>query len=164
MATNTAPVVDDKKSKGGAPQTSTIHKEHEAGTDTFDVSEVKEHIKSQEALDEQALKAVEADVEGAKLKEPTPRVGADISMHLKSPQEEADNVVKTGTTISLGVTKEEYNEGQKEKVEVKKDWATLVYWGPKSLIAAVIRAGRLIKIAHSHAMKVVFGKSNKEAV
>jgi len=163
MATNTVPVVGDKKPKAPPTQSSSLHKEREVASDNFGVSEVKEHIKSQEALDEQALKAISGEIEGARLKEPTPKVGADISMHLKSPQEEADNVVKQGSTISVGVTQEEYEEGNKEKVEVKKDWTTLVYWGPKSLVAAVIRAGRLIKIAHTHALKVVFRKSNKEA-
>lgn len=162
MATNPVPVVDDKKTKTSPPQGSSVHKEKELASDKFGVSNVKEHIKSREAFDEQALKAIEGEIEGARLKEPTPKVGADISMHLKSPQEEADNVIKQGSAISVGLTQEEYDEGQKEKVEVKKDWTTLVYWGPKSLIAAVIRAGRLIKIAHSHTLKVVFRKQEKK--
>ncbi len=124
---------------------------------------MSETIKSQEAVDKHAIELVEEDILDAKARDAEPKIPGDVaSAGIKSPQVEAEKVLSDGPSIELPITQEEYETGNKEKINVKKDWTTLVYWGPKSLIGAVIRAGRLIKIAHTHAMKIVFRKTGKE--
>lgn len=75
-----------------------------------------------------------------------------------NPQQEADQVVAKGPSLDLPLSEEEYAKGQSEKLGGKSVDKSIV--GVSSLIALTMWVGRMIKLAHKHAMRVIFKKGN----
>ena len=110
-----------------------------------------------EAYDKQKLGEVEALIKEAKRAQVEPQIPADVEdAGVVHPQTEAEKVVQKGSTLELPVSEEAYNRGLHKKVVgavVNK-----VVVGVTSLAALAMWIGRLVKIAHKHAMRVVFKK------
>lgn len=79
---------------------------------------------------------------------------------VRSPQSDASEVVEKGSTIELPISEDEYKEAEKAKV-LGKSLANKEVIGISSLAALAMFIGRLIKIAHGHAKRLVFGKGDK---
>lgn len=88
-------------------------------------------------------------------------IPGDLKDVIASPQDEASDVLKKGSTIVLPISKASYERGLLEKDEGAVINKEIV--GTKSIIGAVTRAGRLIKMfAHSTVKKVMFKKGETE--
>ena len=118
---------------------------------------LSEVIRTSEAADEQAEKAIQSAISEARLARPEPKLAPDVAdSGVKVPQEQADEVVRSGTTINLPISEDEYKKGLHQKVAgvvVNK-----VVVGTSSFFALATWIGRLIKMAHKHTMKVIFRK------
>ncbi|KKS04273.1 hypothetical protein A2W70_03175 [Candidatus Curtissbacteria bacterium RIFCSPLOWO2_02_41_11] len=118
---------------------------------------LSEVIRTSEAADEQAEKAIQSAISEARLARPEPKLAPDVAdSGVKVPQEQADEVVRSGTTINLPISEDEYKKGLHQKVAgtiVNK-----VVVGTSSFFALATWVGRLIKMTHKHAMKVIFKK------
>ena len=118
---------------------------------------LSEVIRTSEAADEQAEKEIQSAISEARLARPEPKLPPDVAdSGVKVPQEQADEVVRSGTTINLPISEDEYKKGLHQKVAgtiVNK-----VVVGTSSFFALATWVGRLIKMTHKHAMKVIFKK------
>ena len=118
---------------------------------------ISEVIRTSEAADEQAEREIQSAISEARLARPEPKLAPDVAdSGVKVPQEQADEVVRSGTTINLPISEDEYKKGLHQKVAgvvVNK-----VVVGTSSFFALATWIGRLIKMAHKHTMKVIFRK------
>lgn len=133
---------------------------------------LSEIVSTSEAADEQAEKAVQeslAEIKKkhglehvGKLARPKPQIPADVyDAGVKSPQDDADAVVKQGTTLQVEVSEAKYKDALDEKVKAKTSREKVVF-GPRSVVALAIWVGKMIKLAHTHAMKIVFRRGNAD--
>src|SRR3989338_10586163 len=85
------------------PASGTLVKQQEpAALQKEETKILSEIIKSSEAADEQAEKAIQEAITEAKLAKPEPKLAPDVAdSGVKSPQQEADEVIIRGSTISL---------------------------------------------------------------
>ena len=145
------------------PASGTLVKEQEpAALQKEETKILSEIIKSSEAADEQAEKAIQEAITEAKLAKPEPKLAPDVAdSGVKSPQQEADEVIIRGSTISLPIEEEEYKKGLHQKVAGAV--ANKVVYGVSGLFALATWVGKVIKFAHKHAMKVVFRKGEGNA-
>lgn len=127
-----------------------------------DEAKVVAEIKSTAAaIDKEAWERVRADVPEAKQAFGEAELPPDLEdSGIVSPPIEADKVVSRGTTISLPISKKEYEKGQRERF-VGHASSGKSFVGVSSLIALSMWIGRLIKMAHKHAMRVVFRKGDE---
>ena len=141
------------------PVSGTLLKEQEAKTlgDKKEGEIVAEIKTTAEALDSQAIEAVRTSIKDAKLSMPEPKLAPDVAdSGVKVPQEQADEVIRSGTTINLPISEDKYKKGLHQKVTgvvVNK-----VVVGASSFFTLATWIGRLIKMAHKHTMKVIFRK------
>lgn len=109
------------------------------------------------AIDREALEKVREKIPDAKQAMPEVELAPEVEdAGVKSPQKEADNVVIRGSEVDLPISEAEYNQGKEIKVGGKSVDKSIV--GVSSFIALTMWIGRLIKMAHKHAMRVVFRK------
>ncbi len=156
MATQANPqTVDDKKKVTDGQVTSRgLAKEQESARKQ-EAKIVSEIIQTSREVDERAEKQIKAELTDAKLSTPEPTIPADVAESgVKSPDHEAEEVVKKGATIQVQITESEYKKGLHEKVGgIIKD---KVVTGISSIVGLVAWIGRMIKIGHNHTMKVIF--------
>ncbi len=145
--TNSAPV-----SGGGAG------KETESAISFEDEAKIVAEIQDRSAaIDKEALERVREKIPEAKQSMPEIELAQELeAAGVKSPQKEADTVVVRGAELDLPISEEEYKKDLSFKVGGKTVDKSIV--GVSSLIAFTMWIGRLIKMAHKHAMKVVFRK------
>ena len=79
---------------------------------------------------------------------------------VKIPEEDADKVIRDGTTLSLPVSEDAYKRGMHVKVggKVEGTVGNKIVVGVSGIGALALWIGRLLKMAHKHAMKVIFRK------
>lgn len=123
------------------------------------ISEIKS---VSEAQDKEALEKVLSTVPEAKAAVFDPELSPEVKeMGVVNPTEEANDVVRQGSTLNLNFSENEYQEGKKTKVVGSVSDKSII--GVSSLAALGIMIGRLIKMAHKHAMKIVFRSSVAKA-
>lgn len=115
-----------------------------------------------EAQDKQALEKLRGSMKEVKQAAPEPELSPDVEdAGVHSPQNKANEVIEKGSTLEIPVSEEVYGEAKKTKVGGKVFNKAVV--GVSSLAAVAIWAGRIIKMAHKHAKKIVFRKGEKNA-
>ena len=146
---------DDNQSTQDYSQ-GTLAKEKEPKSGSKQESEIlSEIIKSSEAADKQAERALQVEIAEARLSQPEPELPPDISdSGVKVIQTEADNVVIDGSSLNLPISEEEYHRGLHQKVASAVVDKVVV--GASSMLGLALWVGRMMKIAHKHAVKVVF--------
>lgn len=157
MSDSTNPPVNDSPVSGDDGDTKgasgSLTKEHESGGSEEKILE--EIIKTSEAVDDQAERQVSEAISEARQARPEPKIPQDLAdAGVKAPLQEAEEVIKKGPTIKLPITEESYQKGLHQKIVGAVVNNTVV--GVSSLFALAAWVGRMIKIAHKHAMKVVF--------
>lgn len=120
------------------------------------LKEVQEREKT--AAKEAEEKVQEALGEEARLKEPEVKLPPDVKdAGVVSPESDASEMLEKGSTIELPVSEEEYEKGEHVKISAKVNEKKEVF-GVASIAALAMFVGRLIKMAHHHAKKIVFRK------
>lgn len=144
---NQAPAIVGSESPG---------KETEPSISFEDEAKIVAEIQDRSAaIDKEALESIREKIPEAKQAIPEVELAPDLEdAGVKSPQKEADKVVIRGSEIDLPISEEEYKKGLGIKVGGRSSDKSIV--GVSSLIAFTLWIGRLIKIAHKHAMRVVF--------
>lgn len=140
--------------------TGTIVKEQEPNPPSGGDQEKKllsEIIETSQEIDEKKEKEVQGAIAEARLARPEPIIPPDVAdSGVKSPEEEAEKVVKEGASFELPLTEEQYKKGLHQKVAGAV--VESVVYGVSSLFGLATWVGRMIKIAHEHTMRVVFRK------
>lgn len=112
-----------------------------------------------EELDKKALEVVEKELKDVQASYPQPNIPPDVEdAGVVSPQQEADNVVKNGTTISLPIDEHEFKKGLSERASGKWDNQAKEVVGVSSLVALAQWVKRIVARAHKKTMNVVFRK------
>ena len=115
-----------------------------------------------EEADEVAEKEIKSILEDARLSVPEPKIPQDLKeAGVKSPQVEASEVIRGGTTLEIPLTEDEFRKGEHAKFLAKVTERKDVI-GVSSIIAFAMWVGRLVKLAHKHTMKIVFRKGGSE--
>ncbi len=162
-------ISDDKKQKAQVPTSASVGraKEQEPTAATEAIARAEEDkimaeiYSTSEATRKEALDRIEKELPDLKEKRQELKLPPDVEdAGVKIPEEEADNVIKQGTTLSLPTSEEAYKNGQHTKVSGKIEGAPgqKIVVGVSSVAALAIWIGRLFKLAHKQAMKVVFRK------
>src|SRR3990167_6762622 len=121
-----------------------------------------ELIEQVESHDKEAVEKVSGEIEEARQSLPEIEIPPDVlDAGVKSPGQEAQDVVKKGPTIEVPITEEEMNKGLHQKVGGKV--VNKVVVGVSGLFALATWVARMIKIAHKHTMRVVFKREVKNA-
>src|SRR3989344_7645137 len=116
-----------------------------------------ELIQQVESHDKEAAEKVSGEIEEARQSHPEIEIPPDVAdAGVKSPSQEAQDVVKKGPTIEVPITEEEMNKGLHQKVTGKV--VNKVGIGVSGLFALATWVARMVKVAHKHAMRVVFRK------
>jgi len=124
------------------------------------LDEVVEASEKQDREAEQKLQ--ESLGKEARLAQPHPKISDDVAKAgVVSPQGEANQVVVKGPTVELPISKEEFEAGERVKVsgKVSSDRGVV---GVSSLAAFAMFIGRMIKLAHMRAKRIVFRKGTDE--
>lgn len=123
---------------------------------------IKEVQERSRQADLEAEKQVEEAIGAeARLSKPQVKIGPDLADHgVKSPEQEASDVLKNGTTLELPITEAEYKKG--EHTKANGDVINKSVIGVSSLLAMVLLFGKWIKLAHKHAKKVIFKNSTND--
>lgn len=102
--------------------------------------------------------------EEARLAQGEPEIGPDLDDHgVRSPDKEASKVIKGGGVIELPLTEEELHQAQKAKITARVDEKKDVL-GVSSIVALAMWVGRMLKVAHGHALRIVFRKGDDKSV
>lgn len=160
FSANKTVVSDPNKNVGQADQqqaqpvaTGRVSKEQETVSNEDKI--MAEIRTTAEAYDKQKLGEVEALIKEAKRAQVEPQIPPDVEdAGVVSPQTEAEKVVQMGSTLELPVSEEAYNRGLHKKVVGAVVDKVVV--GVSSLAALAMWIGRLLRIAHKHAMKVIW--------
>lgn len=171
--------MDDKKTLTNKPKKTQSDDTVKAATPTaFLPKAVKEQEPAQEKtevfgkiqeISKEADLAAERKIreaigEGARLAHREPEIGPDLEDHgVKSPDKEASEVLTKGSVIELPLTEEEYQLAKKAKLAAHVDGKNNVL-GVGSVIALAMWVGRILKMAHNHAMRIVFRKVGDKSV
>lgn len=122
-----------------------------------------EIVSTSEAMDAEALAKLQKESPEIKRAQPEAKLPPDVEdAGVKVPEEEADKVIKEGTTLSFPVSEDVYKRGLQSAVIGKVVGAVgdKVVVGVSSIGALALWVGRLLKMAHKHAMKVIFRKGD----
>lgn|SRR3989344_4648440 len=112
-----------------------------------------------EELDKKALEVVEKELKDVQASQPQPNIPPDLEdAGVINPQQEADKVVKDGTTISLPIDEMEYKKGLSQSAKGRFDNQTKGVVGVASLVALAQWVKRIIARAHKKTMNIVFKK------
>lgn len=116
---------------------------------------LKEIVETSEAAELHAEAEIAKAIEGAKRAQPSVKIPSDLAESgVIAPEEEASKVVKKGSQVNLPISEAQYKVGLHEKAGGRT--TNKVVFGVPNLLAFALWIGRVIKIAHKHAMKVVF--------
>jgi hypothetical protein len=114
-----------------------------------------------EELDKKAIEVVEKELKDVQASQPQPNIPPDLEdAGVINPQQEADKVIKDGTTISLPIDETEYKKGLSESAKGRWDNQTKGVVGVSSLVALAQWVKRIVDKAHQKAMKVVWRRSS----
>jgi len=117
-----------------------------------------ELIQQVESHDKEAAEKVSGEIEEARQSYPEIELPPDVAdAGVKSPGQEAAEVIKKGPTFEAPITEEEMNKGLHQKVTGKV--VNKVVVGVSGFFALATWVARMIKIAHKHTMRVVFRKA-----
>src|SRR3990167_4687167 len=116
---------------------------------------------TQKEADKQAEKEIqEAIGKEGRLREPEIKIPPDVAdAGVVSPETEASETLSGDTTVELPMTEDEFKLGEHAKVDAKVTEKKEVL-GVDSLVALALFVGRLIKLAHYHAKRIVFRKGD----
>ena len=117
-----------------------------------------EFIEQVESHDKEQIEKVSAEI-GEETRQSVPEIEIPpdvLDAGVKSPGQEAAEVVKKGPTIEVPITEEEMNTGLHQKVTAKV--VNKVVVGVSGLFALATWVARMVKVAHKHTMRVVFRK------
>ena len=146
--------LDKKKTKGTpAPRP----KEQEPAGEQKDET-LGEFIEQVESHDKEQIEKVSAEI-GKEARQSIPEIEIPpdvLDAGVKSPGQEAAEVVKKGPTIEVPITEEEMNTGLHQKVTAQV--VNKVVVGVSGLFALATWVARMVKVAHKHTMRVVFRK------
>jgi hypothetical protein len=107
------------------------------------------------AVDKELLVNVQGQVKEVVQARPEPELPPDVAdAGVISPIAKAEEVVKDGTTLTLPTTEEAYKRGL--HLRFAGVVTSGVVMGASSLSALAMWIGRMIKMAHKKAIKVVF--------
>lgn len=113
-----------------------------------------------EELDKKALEVVEKELKDVQASQPLPTIPPDLEdAGVINPQQEADKVVKDGTSFSLPIDETEYKKGLSSKVGGRWYSNEKVIVGSKGIVALALWVKRVIGKAHRKAMKVVWRRN-----
>ncbi len=116
-----------------------------------------------EELDKKALEVVEHELKEVRASHPQPNIPPDVEdAGVFNPQQEADNIVKNGTSISLPIEETEYKIGLTEGAGGRWYRYDKVVVGSRGIVALAIWVKRAVLKAHKKAMRVVFRKGGQE--
>ncbi len=123
-----------------------------------------EVVEASEKQDKEAEEKLQESLgKEARLSQPHPKIAADVSdAGVVSPQRTASQVISKGPTVELPISEEEYVAG--EKTKVKGNVADKEVIGVFSLAAFAMFIGRIIKLAHKHAKRIIFRDSSSTKV
>ena len=121
-----------------------------------------EFIEQVESHDKEQIEKVSAEIgKEARQSIPEIEIPPDVAdAGVKSPGQEARDVVKKGPTIEVSITEEEMNKGLHQKVTGKV--VNKVVVGVSGLFALATWVARMVKVAHKHTMRVVFRKESEK--
>ena len=159
VATSVKPQVKDDQGK--VPISQGRVKEAESKSAEKSAFEAEEKLMTEikttaEAADRQALESLKGAVSEIKRSVPEPELPPDVEdAGVINPQTAADNVVAKGATIELPTDQGTYERGQHTKVSGKSDDKNAVF-GTASLVAFALWIGRLIKMAHKSAKRIIW--------
>ena len=152
---------DSKKPVIQGATVSTKAKEQEpvGGSQAEEDKLMAEIVSTSEATDSEALAKLRKEAPDIKRSQPRPELKPDVEdAGVKVPEEEADKVVKSGSTLSLPVSEKDYQQGSATELGGKvvgtahdKDVV-----GVSGISALALWIGRLLKMAHKHTMRVIF--------
>src|SRR3990167_6924424 len=115
-------------------------------------------IQEVESHDQEAAEKVSDEIKEARQSIPEIEIPPDVAdAGVKSPGQEAAEVVKKGPTIEVKMKEEEMNKGLHQKVAGKV--VNRVVVGVSGLFALATWVARMVKLAHKHTMRVVFRKA-----
>ena len=118
---------------------------------------LSELIKVVESHDKEAAEKVSGEIKEARQSVPEIDIPPDVAdAGVKSPVQEAQDVVKKGPIFEVPITEEEMNKGLHQKVTGKV--VNKVVVGVSGLFALATWVARMVKVAHKHTMRVVFKK------
>jgi len=147
--------VGDKKNQQEEPAPKA--KEQEPSGEKRDET-LGELIQQVESHDKEAAEKVSGEIEEARQSLPEIEIPPDVAdAGVKSPGQEAGEVVKKGPTFEAPITEEEMNKGLHQKVVGKV--VNKVVVGVSGFFALATWVARMVKVAHKHTMRVVFRKS-----
>lgn len=163
-----ATTTDDQTPKNSSDPkeqiTATVGSKEAPGARLEEEKLLKEVVeRSREADLEVAKKFEEALGQEAGLSRPEIKVPEDFAGHgVKSPQVEASVIADKGSDIELPISEQEYKSGEKIAIKGLEDHQSVI--GVSSLAAFVMYLGRIIKVAHKHAKKVIFRRPPAEGL
>lgn len=140
------------------PQSTTVGSKEAESAHLEEEKLLKEVVETSRQADLEAEKKVtEAIGNEARLAKPEIKVPPDIAEHgVKSPQAEASEIAQKGSTIELPISEDQYMVGEKMQASGRNVKGTIV--GVSSLIALATFVGRIVKLAHKHAKRIIFRK------
>lgn len=152
---------DDQKLQSRLPSVGTQVKEQEPARGKTEDELMVEITTRADALDREHEAKVRELIAEVRRTVPEPAVPPDVEdAGVVSPQLAAEDVVKKGTILDLPVAESVYKKGLQTKLrgKVVGTVGNKLVVGVSSLVALAMWIGRLVKMAHGHAMKVIFRK------
>lgn len=114
-----------------------------------------ELIRDVESHDKEAAEKVSGEIKEARQSVPEIEIPPDVAdAGVRSPGQDAQDVIKKGPTIEVPITEEEMNKGLHQKVGGKV--VNKVVVGVSGLFALATWVARMVKVAHKHTMRIVF--------
>lgn len=155
---NVAATVDDKKTSDEVSVRSGKELDLQRGEEAKLLNEV---ILESDKADTEAEKKVQEQIGEARLSKPKIEIPDDVAASgVKSRAKEASEVIANGNALVLPISEQEYKKGEKTKVSGKTDKDKDVR-GVSSIVVFAMFITRLIKVAHKHAKRVIFGKGSE---
>ncbi len=108
--------------------------------------------------DDEAEQKVQEQIGEARLSKPKIEIPEEVAASgVKSRSKEASEVVVSGGNLVLPISQQDFEKGENVKAYGKTDKDKDVL-GVSSITVFAMFIARLIKMAHKHAKKVIFGK------
>ncbi len=156
---------DPKKSKDDQVVQQPRAKEQEPNGDgrAQEAQAIAEIREVSDSHDKEALRQVRESMPETKAGLPKIEIPPDVAdAGVKSPEQEAEDVLTNGPTFNVDITEKEYKKGLKMGAEGKTDHEKTVF-GTASLVALALWIKRMMRLAHKHTMRIVFRKGEQHA-
>ncbi len=122
---------------------------------------LNEVIVESDKADDEAERKVQEQIGEARLSKPKVEISDEVAASgVRSRAKEASEVVVSGGNLVLPISQQDFEKGEKVKIFGKTDKDKDVM-GVSSITVFAMFIARLIKMAHKHAKKVIFGKGDK---